>query len=283
MDAILIIIYKRNRTIPKTRISIGLIMQKLTQIQIEKSLEYWKYKAPIKNVVELAEYNGEKELIINCTQLGGFPHYDKYKSAREKKRVLTEWCEFLTENPDAFTSLSFGTRMPQELFNAVCEQKNLKRLYIKWGVYPDIAAISQLQKLEYLHIGSGAGVLSIEPLSELKNLVVLSVENFQKIYDYQALTELKHLEMLSIEGDVLAPRYIHIDTLNFLRDMKQLRSFSLIAARVKSKDYTPILELENVECLCIEARKEVKAIYDQVIKLPKLKYGWVVEHPELYH
>ena len=39
--------------------------------------------------------------------------------------------------------------MPQELFNAVCEQKNLKRLYIKWGAYPDISAISKLQELEY--------------------------------------------------------------------------------------------------------------------------------------
>lgn len=41
--------------------------------------------------------------------------------------------------------------------------------------------------------------------------------------------------------------------------------------------------LENVEYLSIEARKEVKAIYDQLIKLPKLKYGGVVAHPELYH
>ena len=42
--------------------------------------------------------------------------------------ILSEWCRFLTENPHGFTSLSFGTRMPQELFNAVCEQKDLKRL-----------------------------------------------------------------------------------------------------------------------------------------------------------
>ena len=41
--------------------------------------------------------------------------------------------------------------------------------------------------------------------------------------------------------------------------------------------------LENVEYLSIEVRKEVKAIYDQLIKLPKLKYGGVVAHPELYH
>lgn len=121
-------------------------MQRLTQIQIEKGMEYWvKYETPGKNVVELVEYAGEKELTINCTQLDGFPNDPKYKSAREKKRVWVEWCEFLTENPCAFTSLCFGTRMPQELFNAVCEQKNLKRLYIKWGVYQDISAISKLQ------------------------------------------------------------------------------------------------------------------------------------------
>ena len=64
--------------------------------------------------------------------------------------------------------------------------------------------------------------------------------------------------------------------------MKQLRSFTLTTVRVKSKDYTPILELENIENLLIESRKEVKMIYNQLIKLPKLKYGLLVEHPELY-
>ena len=38
------------------------IMQKLTQIQIQKGIEYWvKYKTPHKNVVELEEYVDEKE------------------------------------------------------------------------------------------------------------------------------------------------------------------------------------------------------------------------------
>lgn len=258
-------------------------MEKLTQIQIEKGLEYWiKHETPDKSVVELAEYAGEKELTVNCTQLDGFPYYPKYKSAKEKKRVLTEWCRFLTENPYAFNSLCFGTRMPQELFDAVCGQKNLKRLYMKWGVYSDISAISKLQELEYLHIGSGAGVLSVEPVSELKNLAALSVENFQKINDYHALAGLDHLELLSIAGDVLAPRYIHIDSLDFLREMKQLRSFSLTAARVKSKDYAPLLELENIEYLSIEPCKEVRLIYDRLMKLPKLKYGSLINRPELY-
>ena len=44
----------------------------------------------------------------------------------------------------------FCTRMPQELFDAVCAQRRLKRLHIKWGVYPDILKLENLQELEYL-------------------------------------------------------------------------------------------------------------------------------------
>lgn len=257
-------------------------MPNLTQQQLEDGIQYFhNYKPQPKCVVEVVEYAGEKELIINCTQLDGYM-YPQYTKAREKKRVLSEWCEFLTENPETFTALSFGTGMPQELFNAVCKQKNLKSLYIKWGVYPDISAIAELQKLEYLHIGSGAGVLSIAPLAQLKNLIVLSVENFQKIMDYRPLTALENLELLSIEGDSLSPKYIHVDSLDFLRDMKQLRAFYLTAARVASKDYTPILELENLEYLWLSPRKEVKAIYNKLLALPKLKYGSLFEHPEFY-
>lgn len=254
-------------------------MPKLTQQQLKDGV---KALCPrYKSVVETAEYAGEKELTINCTQLNG--HIDpKYISEKERRRVLSEWCEFLTQNPESFTALDFGTRMPQELFNAVCCQRNLKRLYIKWGVYPDISAIADLRKLEYLHLGSGAGVLRIEPLAGLNQLVALSVENFQKIGDYSPFAALQELELLSIEGDGLSPRYIHIDSLNFLRNMKGLRAFSLMTARVASKDYSPLLELEDIEALWLSPRKEVKAIYGKLMALPKLKYGSLVEHPQIY-
>lgn len=64
---------------------------------------------------------------------------------------------FLSNNPTAFTELSFGARMPQELFDALCFQQNLGKLSIKWGVYHNIFKIKSLKKLEYLHIGFGAG------------------------------------------------------------------------------------------------------------------------------
>ena len=210
---------------------------------------YFKNENRPRSIVEVSEYNGESAIIINCTQLDDSSN-SKYKTAKARKNVVNEWCDFLIKNPTAFTELTFCTRMPQELFNAVCSQQNLKKLYIKWGVYPDISKISNLVNLEFLHLGSGSSVGSIEPISKLENLVALTVENFQKIDDYSPLTKLKKLEI-----------------------------FTNI---VKSKYYTPLLSLENIEHLSIKPFKEVNKLYDEIIKLPKLKYGTIVFNPEFY-
>lgn len=103
-------------------------------------------------VTEVSEYAGEGKLTINCTQLG-----PAYKASKEKHRVLSEWCAFLAEKPNVFKVLKFGTRMPQELFDAVCHQQNLEHLDIKWGTYKDLSAIQNLKKLKLLYIGSGVG------------------------------------------------------------------------------------------------------------------------------
>lgn len=230
----------------------------------------------IKKVVELSEYNGENALTINCTQLD-----DNYKP-KDKKRIVNEWIDFLTNNPDTFSELRFGTRMSQELFNAVCQQKNLKKLHIKWGVYPDISKISNLTHLQHLRLGSGVSIESIEPISKLENLLALSVENYQKVDDYSLFSNLKKLESLSIEGDFASPRILNIKSLDFLKEMPQLRFLRLLTTRVKSKDYTPVLELKNLEHLTLNSTKEVKELYDDLVKLPKLKYGFLKASPEAY-
>ena len=219
-------------------------MSVLTEKQIKYGFNYYHNDdAHPKSVVTVSEYTGEKELVINCTQLE-----DTY-SSRDKKRILREWCEFLLENPDAFSKLVFCTRMPQELFDAVCCQRKLTDLHIKWGVYPDISKLEHLQSLKYLHLGSGRSVSSINPIAKLKNLVALSIENF----------------------------------LSFLRHMPRLRSFSLLTARVLDKDYSPLLELIELESLTLKSCKEVKDLYPQLIALPKLKYGTLVTRPYLYN
>lgn len=65
--------------------------------------------------------------------------------------------------------------------------------------------------------------------------------------------------------------------------MPRLRSFSLLTARVLDKDYSPLLELTELESLTLKACKEVKELYPRLIALPKLKYGTLVTRPYLYN
>jgi hypothetical protein len=257
---------------------------KLTDRQIEYGFTYYfkEESEKIKTAVEVSDFKGEEKLYIHCTQLGD-ASTPQYKTPKEKKRVLVEWCKFLQENPTAFTELYFNTKMPQELFDAVCCQKNLKRLEIKWGTYKDIAAIEQLTNLELLSIGSGSSVESIKPLTKLLNLSALCVENFQNISCYNDLSTLTQLEYLSIMGDGLGgPQYIKLDDINFISKMTQLRFFRLLTERLTSKDYTPILELQQVEHLSLSGNKEVKKLYSDLIKLPKLKWGFLKSNPDMY-
>ena len=55
--------------------------------------------------------------------------------------------EFLKANPATFKELRFGTRMPQELFDAVCHQRKLVALDIKWGAYEDLSGLEKLRDL----------------------------------------------------------------------------------------------------------------------------------------
>lgn len=253
---------------------------RLTDEQIQYGFYYYflDRKDDLARVTEVSEYAGGEELIINCTQLGGMA----YKSPKEKKRVLTEWCEFLVKNPRVFKVLKFGTRMPQELFDAVCHQQNLRHLEIKWGVYKDLSAIQNLKNLNLLYIGSGAGVESVRPIGKLPKLIGLYVENFQKIRDYADLAQLSRLESLTICGDLMGPQYIKVDSVDFLRQMPQLRHLQLLTMRLQTHDYSPILNLQQLEHLSLPPREDVKRIYDNLRRLPKLKWGLLKAKPELF-
>ena len=75
-------------------------------------------------------------------------------------------------------------------------------------------------------MGPEGSVSSLEPISRLVNLVALSIEKLSKIDDYAPLANLRHLESLALEGDFAAPKILKVQSLEFLRHMKQLRFFS---------------------------------------------------------
>ena len=176
---------------------------------------------------EIKDYKGQEKLCVACTQL------DSYYSDREKKRVLAEWIEFLRTNTKMFKALHFNSRVPQSLFDAACCQENLEELRFKWGAYSDLSALENLQKLNYLYIGSGASVKDISTLGKLKTLIVLYVENFKRIEDYSPLTSLENLEQLIISGSILGNT--PIKDLEFLLQMPKLLSLWIPNTTIRKK------------------------------------------------
>jgi hypothetical protein len=249
----------------------------LTERQIQYGFDhFFPEDTRPKSLVEVAEYEGQEHLTINCTQLA-----ESY-GAKDKSGILNEWIDLFTERPDAFTTLRFGTRMPQALFDAVCQQTRLVELEVKWGAYSDLSSLEALSNLALLSLGSGATVESIEPLSTLASLRGLAIENYKKVQDYSALERLTKLESLSVCGDGLGPQYIKVESLEFLRNMLQLRYLKLLTIRLTSTDYRPVLELVNLEHLSLRSHRDVKKLYGELVGLPRLKWGLLTERPENY-
>ena len=172
--------------------------------------------------------------------------------------------------------------MPQELFDAVCCQRNLKSLHIKWGSYESLDALANLSSLKSLFIGSGANVKSIAPIAKLVALESLAMENFQKISDYSVFSNLQNLKSLEISGDGLSPKFIHIESLEFLRQMPGLTSLVILVARLKSKDYSPILSLKSLTHLSLPPQHALFGLFDELSALPNLKTWLLKERAEIY-
>lgn len=244
-------------------------MGKPTQYQAKHQQDYFGPVAPQKEIIEVADYNGESELRIKCTQL----HGEQYKSEKVKKNILNEWIEFLTNNPFTFKKLHFHCRVTQELLEAICHQKALEYLHIFHGPYKDLSSLARLKALRYLSILSGGNVENIAPVVDLSNLVALKLWYFPKITNYSPLTKLSTLENLEIEGDGNSPRYTTIDSLDFLKKMPQLKRLTLATLKISDKDLSPILSLTNLETLNLDLQKSYESQYCMFKQLPHLKYG----------
>lgn len=241
----------------------------------------FSYVNPLDNngkpAVRVCEYKGEERLAIHCTQLdaASVTHPEIGALSRmEKAAILQEWIRFLRGNPEALTELEICSKMPQSLFDAVCCQKRLRALTIKWGVYPDLSAIMALQELRLLYLGSCRSVKSIKPLCALRKLEGLSVNNFQGVNDYSPLAELANLVSLDLSGNVWAPKKIHVRDLAFLRKMPQLRRLALYDVILDDGDYSPILSLVNAEAVyCWPLKRQRETFYQGLRSLPALMYS----------
>jgi hypothetical protein len=207
----------------------------------------------IPRFIRFSEYNGEADIEIRCTQMDN-------TTAREQAKIVDEWCDHLTNDQLPLKSIWMETRVSQKIFNAICCQTGLTSLWVKWGVYPDLQAISNLGNLEHLHLGNGKSITDLTPLAGLKKLKTLESDGLVNAHDYRFLSSLTALRDLDIEGDGFSSmKPVVLPDLKFLTTVPWLKRLCLKMVKVEDKDYTPILNIKNLEWLSLPHYKEAKS------------------------
>jgi Leucine-rich repeat (LRR) protein len=209
----------------------------------------------VKTCTRVEEYKGEENLALTITQLA-----DK----KEQTKIVKDWCQLLQTQQLPAKKIWVRTRISQPIFDAICFQKNLEGLWIKWGVYPDISNIAKLKNLEYLHLGGGTSITDISAIATLKKLKSFEADNLVGIHDYSLLTSLKNIVDLLIEGDAYSSmKPATLTSLKFLESMPQIQRLSLAMTKVEDRSYLPILKIKSLKYLELpnnrDVQKDIKA------------------------
>ena len=138
----------------------------------------------------------------------------------------------------------WANHINQATFDSICKLNGLISLYIQSNRITDISAISQLTSLKHLALISMTKLEEITSLSKLARLKTLKIENFKKISDFSCLSDLVNLEGLEIDGDMYTAQ--KINDFGFLKEMTKLKYLTFINSRAKIKDFTPLMNLQNL-------------------------------------
>jgi len=224
------------------------------------SKEQEKRDGGFKCLKKVEEYTGQSSFVLACTQQTDL-------SVSEQKKVVKAWCELFKSQQLSIDKLWITTRISQEILDAICCQKNLNGLFIKWGVYNDISGLANITNLEYLHLGGGNSLASIDTVFKLKNLRALETNNLFSIHDYSPLTNLKNLIDLEIEGDPFSSmKKVTLKSLNFLKEMPQLVRLSLCMTKIEDHSYAPIADLPNLKYLSLPNERDLDKDMDKLKK-----------------
>lgn len=204
------------------------------------------------------QYAGQSEVRVQATQL------DTYEpSAARRRSIYAEWVEFLATAETSIAELEFVSRVPQDLLDAVVGQRGLRKLFVKWGRYRDLSALSTLPRLEDLALLGATSVESLEPLASMPTLSKLTVSE-AKEPSTAVLARLVGLRELCV-GNAYpgSDRGVVLPDLRWVLPLIELKRLDLPGTRILDPDLSPLLELPGLEMLRLPLRRSYrKQVFD---------------------
>jgi hypothetical protein len=182
------------------------------------------------------ELTESQRISVACTQTG--------LSASKQRALVRRWCQLLPTLANVRTLL-LTTRVPQILFDAVCQMPYLEDLWIKWSGITNIEPIQRLTTLRYFHLGSSTALRSIHPLTKMSELKWLGLENLKRIDNIEPVGSLTELEGLTLEGGMWTTWKVR--SLMPLSSLENLRYLSLAGLRSDDRTLAPLFSLRRLE------------------------------------
>lgn len=209
---------------------------------------FWKSRPtkdfPPSSIRSPSEYEGSDYINISCTQTEL-----KYS---EQKKLVENWCSFLPKQQN-IKFIWFSSRLPQNLFEAICEVEDLVGLNIHWSGIKSFDSITKLKSLKYLSIGSSPSLSPLEHLNELKNLEWLELENIRALKDLSFLQPMKKLKGLSIGGSI-SSKIIKAKSLEPLTKLQDLYWLSLNSFATEDNSLSYLAHLKRLKYLSISGK-----------------------------
>ncbi len=209
-------------------------------------------------ITRVSEYLGEARVTVAATQLDG------ECSATEARRVVAEWVDYFSAGPSPIQELTFVTRTPKRLFEALRGQPQLKSLQLKWGDYEDLSALEGMEELRTLVLAGASSVRTLAPLASLQKVETLSVDSLRHAHDLSPIGLMTGVTSLDLGGDWMSSRMAHVASISFLRKMPQLRRLLLHTIIVDDLDYTPILAVPALEAVRVMAARGMRPRYEEL-------------------
>lgn len=194
------------------------------------------------------EYSGQQILKLCCSQHSKVVDWVETISDYQRKKITESWVEFFkTEKELPLKEVQVCTKMPQSVFDALCNHASIESLRIKWFTGIRVSEIGKLVNLKKLFIESAPSLKSIEPIADLQNLEVLILGNTKKVTDYKALGALKKVKIFSICSYSIYENMMHMDDDSFMADMSSLSYVDMCDVKISNQVFLTPENVKNME------------------------------------
>lgn len=103
------------------------------------------------------------------------------------------------------------------------------------------------------------------PLSRLEQVQELMVESLRLVDDLAPIGAMRRVRDLELGGDWMSPRVVHVQSVSFLRQTPQLRRLILHTLIVDDLNYSPIIDLPNLEAVRVMKARGMRPSHEELV------------------